>query len=90
MLKVPCITVPGLLLKLCSRSLQSIKIQLRQGRALVKVSVEEEITRILPTAHRLQVPVTFRAAGTSLSGGAGGSQGRQMSLKEALNGHFSL
>lgn len=37
---------------------------------VVKVSTEEEITRILPIARRLQVPVTFRAAGTSLSGQA--------------------
>lgn len=31
---------------------------------------EEEIRRILPIAERLRVPVTFRAAGTSLSGQA--------------------
>lgn len=37
---------------------------------VVKVSNEEEIVRILPIARRLQVPVTFRAAGTSLSGQA--------------------
>ena len=31
---------------------------------------EAEVARILPIARRLGVPVTFRAAGTSLSGQA--------------------
>ena len=35
-----------------------------------QVHTEEEIARILPIARRLGVPVTFRAAGTSLSGQA--------------------
>lgn len=35
-----------------------------------QVHSEEEIARILPIARRLGVPVTFRAAGTSLSGQA--------------------
>ncbi|KAK9843234.1 hypothetical protein WJX74_009043 [Apatococcus lobatus] len=39
-------------------------------KMVVKVSNEQEIVRILPIARRLQVPVTFRAAGTSLSGQA--------------------
>ena len=39
-------------------------------KQVVRVHSEEEIARILPIAQRLQVPVTFRAAGTSLSGQA--------------------
>lgn len=39
-------------------------------KMVVKVHSEEEVARILPIAQRLQVPVTFRAAGTSLSGQA--------------------
>ncbi len=35
-----------------------------------QVHTEAEISRILPIARRLGVPVTFRAAGTSLSGQA--------------------
>ena len=37
---------------------------------MVKVHTEDEIRRVLPIARRLAVPVTFRAAGTSLSGQA--------------------
>lgn len=37
---------------------------------LSQVHNEEEIRRILPLAAKHQVPVTFRAAGTSLSGQA--------------------
>jgi D-lactate dehydrogenase len=39
-------------------------------KMVVKVHTEEEVARILPIAARMQVPVTFRAAGTSLSGQA--------------------
>jgi D-lactate dehydrogenase len=39
-------------------------------KMVVKVHTEAEIQRVLPIARRLQVPVTFRAAGTSLSGQA--------------------
>lgn len=39
-------------------------------KLVVKVINEEEIRRILPIATKHQVPVTFRAAGTSLSGQA--------------------
>ncbi len=37
---------------------------------IVQVHTEEEIMRILPIARKHGVPVTFRAAGTSLSGQA--------------------
>jgi FAD/FMN-containing dehydrogenase len=37
---------------------------------LVQVHNEEELTKILPIAAKHGVPVTFRAAGTSLSGQA--------------------
>mmetsp|Transcript_11821 Transcript_11821/g.30188 ORF Transcript_11821/g.30188 Transcript_11821/m.30188 type:complete len:1140 (+) Transcript_11821:170-3589(+) len=37
---------------------------------VVKVSNEDEVRRLLPIARDLGVPVTFRAAGTSLSGQA--------------------
>ena len=36
----------------------------------LQVHTEEEIQKILPIAAKHQVPVTFRAAGTSLSGQA--------------------
>lgn len=39
-------------------------------KLVVKVHTEEEIRRILPIAKKHAVPVTFRAAGTSLSGQA--------------------
>jgi len=39
-------------------------------KLVVKVRRREEITAILKTAHQFAVPVTFRAAGTSLSGQA--------------------
>ena len=39
-------------------------------KLVVKVINEKEIRRILPIATKHQVPVTFRAAGTSLSGQA--------------------
>ncbi|KAK9807175.1 hypothetical protein WJX73_004038 [Symbiochloris irregularis] len=39
-------------------------------RMVVKVHSEAEVAKILPIAHKHQVPVTFRAAGTSLSGQA--------------------
>jgi hypothetical protein len=39
-------------------------------KMVIKVHNEEEMTRLLPLALRHQVPVTFRAAGTSLSGQA--------------------
>ena len=39
-------------------------------KLVVKVHTEDEIRRVLPIARRLAVPVTFRAAGTSLSGQA--------------------
>ncbi len=37
-------------------------------KLVVKVETEEEITRVLGETRRLALPVTFRAAGTSLSG----------------------
>ena len=37
---------------------------------MLKIHNEEEIQRILPIAQKHGVPVTFRAAGTSLSGQA--------------------
>lgn len=39
-------------------------------KLVVKVHSEAEVQRVLPIARRLGVPVTFRAAGTSLSGQA--------------------
>lgn len=39
-------------------------------KMVVKVHSEEEMTRLLPIARKHDVPVTFRAAGTSLSGQA--------------------
>eukprot|EP01025_Chloroclados_australasicus_P065931 TRINITY_DN900_c0_g2_i1.p1 TRINITY_DN900_c0_g2~~TRINITY_DN900_c0_g2_i1.p1 ORF type:complete len:1084 (-),score=148.29 TRINITY_DN900_c0_g2_i1:617-3868(-) len=39
-------------------------------KAVLKVHTEEEVAKILPIASKHQVPVTFRAAGTSLSGQA--------------------
>jgi D-lactate dehydrogenase len=39
-------------------------------KLVVKVDSEEEMRRILALAHQHQTPVTFRAAGTSLSGQA--------------------
>jgi D-lactate dehydrogenase len=39
-------------------------------RLVVRVATEEEVRRLLGVAARLAVPVTFRAAGTSLSGQA--------------------
>ncbi|PNW82667.1 hypothetical protein CHLRE_06g288700v5 [Chlamydomonas reinhardtii] len=39
-------------------------------KLVVKVHNEDEVRRIMPIAERLQVPITFRAAGTSLSGQA--------------------
>ena len=39
-------------------------------KLVVKVHTEDEIRRILPLAKKHGVPVTFRAAGTSLSGQA--------------------
>jgi D-lactate dehydrogenase len=39
-------------------------------RLVVKVNDEPEMVRILAAAHRCNTPVTFRAAGTSLSGQA--------------------
>ncbi len=39
-------------------------------KLVVRVDSEEEMRRILALAHRHQTPVTFRAAGTSLSGQA--------------------
>lgn len=39
-------------------------------KLVVKVHTEEEVRNILPIAERLKVPITFRAAGTSLSGQA--------------------
>ncbi len=39
-------------------------------KLVVKVHNEEELQRILPIARQMAVPVTFRAAGTSLSGQA--------------------
>ena len=40
------------------------------AQLVVKVHTEAEVQRILPIAQKHQVPVTFRAAGTSLSGQA--------------------
>jgi len=37
-------------------------------RAVVKVNSEEEVIRLLQFCHRSKMPVTFKAAGTSLSG----------------------
>ena len=42
----------------------------QQTVVMVQVENEAEIRRILPLAHRYGTPVTFRAAGTSLSGQA--------------------
>jgi D-lactate dehydrogenase len=39
-------------------------------KLVVKVHNEEEVRKIMPIAKRLGVPITFRAAGTSLSGQA--------------------
>jgi len=39
-------------------------------KAVIKVHSEKEVRQILPVAAKLGVPVTFRAAGTSLSGQA--------------------
>ncbi len=39
-------------------------------KLVVRVDSEEEVRRVLPLAQRHRVPVTFRAAGTSLSGQA--------------------
>ncbi|MCW8902757.1 FAD-binding oxidoreductase, partial [Sedimenticola sp.] len=39
-------------------------------KLVVKVNDEAEVVRILAAAHRFNTPVTFRAAGTSLSGQA--------------------
>ena len=39
-------------------------------RVVVRSENEEEVSRLLATANRMNVPVTFRAAGTSLSGQA--------------------
>jgi D-lactate dehydrogenase len=39
-------------------------------KLVIKVRDSEEVSRILQVASRLQIPVTFRAAGTSLSGQA--------------------
>lgn len=39
-------------------------------KLVIKVNNEEEMSKILPIAAKHQVPVTFRAAGTSLSGQA--------------------
>ena len=39
-------------------------------RLVIRVDGEDEMSRILPLAHRHRIPVTFRAAGTSLSGQA--------------------
>ena len=39
-------------------------------KLVVRVNSEEEMSRILPLARQHRVPVTFRAAGTSLSGQA--------------------
>lgn len=39
-------------------------------RMVIKIQDEAEVARILPIAHKHKVPVTFRAAGTSLSGQA--------------------
>eukprot|EP01026_Neomeris_dumetosa_P054152 TRINITY_DN485_c0_g1_i8.p1 TRINITY_DN485_c0_g1~~TRINITY_DN485_c0_g1_i8.p1 ORF type:complete len:1081 (-),score=181.75 TRINITY_DN485_c0_g1_i8:318-3560(-) len=39
-------------------------------KAVLKVHNEEEVAKLLPIAAKHQVPVTFRAAGTSLSGQA--------------------
>lgn len=39
-------------------------------RVVVRAANEEEVSLILRTAGRMELPVTFRAAGTSLSGQA--------------------
>jgi D-lactate dehydrogenase len=39
-------------------------------RVVVKAETEAEVVCVLKTAHAMQLPVTFRAAGTSLSGQA--------------------
>lgn len=39
-------------------------------RMVVKVRSEQEVSKLLQVAQRFQVPITFRAAGTSLSGQA--------------------
>jgi D-lactate dehydrogenase len=39
-------------------------------RMIIRSANEQEISRLLATAHRFSLPVTFRAAGTSLSGQA--------------------
>ena len=42
----------------------------RRSDICLQVHTEEELQKILPIATKHQVPVTFRAAGTSLSGQA--------------------
>ena len=42
---------------------------------VVRAAGEEEVVRLMQTAARLGVPLTFRAAGTSLSGQAGSDSG---------------
>ena len=39
-------------------------------QVVVKIHDEDEVKRILPVAAKHQTPITFRAAGTSLSGQA--------------------
>lgn len=53
----------------CSRcsSMEALPAQLQ---TILQVHTEEEIQKILPIATKHEVPVTFRAAGTSLSGQA--------------------
>jgi FAD/FMN-containing dehydrogenase len=57
--------------------LLSLNARCRRCLPALQVHTEEEIRRILPLASKHQVPVTFRAAGTSLSGQVrGGWMGR--------------
>lgn len=39
-------------------------------KAVIRAANEEEVSKVLTTANRMGIPVTFRAAGTSLSGQA--------------------
>lgn len=52
---------------LCCGSVLPLQGPISAAPSLPQVHNEEEIRRILPLAQKHQVPVTFRAAGTSLS-----------------------
>jgi D-lactate dehydrogenase len=45
-------------------------------KMVVKIHSEADVVRVLPLARKHGVPITFRAAGTSLSGQVRGGGGR--------------